>query len=168
MGLNYAYVLAKHSFELLNQKTVKCMEDMRAGRISADVENVMFTTIAVTGVISGIARGSNQTALGHKFYETTRFLFPESARPYLHGEIVGVGLLLQNYFNGEEQNNKELLSLMKEHHMPYKITDVGITATQETLEKYYDLLCKSSAMEGATEVECMKLKESLRYLWEIK
>lgn len=57
---------------------------------------------------------------------------------------------------------------MKEHHMPYRITDVGITATKETLDTYYELLCKSSAMEDATETECMRLRESLKYLWEIK
>ncbi len=52
--------------------------------------------------------------------------------------------------------------------MPYRITDVGITATKETLDTYYELLCKSSAMEDATETECMRLRESLKYLWEIK
>ena len=45
-----------------------------------------------------------------------RFLFPESSKPYLHGEIVGVGLLIQNHFNGEEENNKMLLELMKKYN----------------------------------------------------
>jgi hypothetical protein len=65
------------------------------------------TTIAATGVISGIARGSNQCALAHKFYETARTLFPDASKPYLHGEMVGVGLLLQNHYNGEVENNEQ-------------------------------------------------------------
>ena len=88
----------------------------------------------ILGIISGIARGSNQTALGHKFYEATRFLFPKSSRPYLHGEIVGVGLLLQNYFNGEEGNNEYLVSLMKKYGMPHTVSGVGASLSGEFFE----------------------------------
>ena len=34
------------------------------------------------------------------------------------GEIVGVGLILQNLFNGEAENNKPFIALMKKHGMP--------------------------------------------------
>ena len=168
MGLNYAYVLSKHSYELLNDKISGCIADMAKGEISSDVENVIFTAIAATGVISGIARGSNQCALAHKFYETTRFMFHESARPYLHGEIVGVGLLLQNHFNGEEENNASLLSLMKQHNMPYRIDDVGISRKDGVFEEYYERLCNSSAIDKENKDECERLRKSLEYLWGIR
>lgn len=118
IGLDYAYVMSKYSYKLLNDKTQKCLSDMEKGVISDDVENVIFTSIAATGNISGIARGSNQSALAHRFYYATRTLFPEASKPYLHGEIVGIGLVLQNHFNGEEENNKYLLELMKNYDMP--------------------------------------------------
>ncbi len=168
MGLDYAYFMSKHSYNLLNEKTAKCIADMERGEISSDVENLIFTTIAATGVISGIARGSNQCALGHKFYETTRYMFHESAKPYLHGEIVGVGLLLQNHFNGEEENNAALLELMKKHNMPYRISDVGITADEKTFEDFYEHICKSSAIDGDNAEECARFRKSLEYLWNIK
>lgn len=166
MGLNYAYIMSKYSYNFLNEKTQKCIDDMEKGDITEDVENMIFTTIAATGVISGIARGSNQTALAHKFYETTRFLFPDSARPYLHGEIVGVGLLLQNHFNGEEENNKALLELMKKYGMPYRLEDIGVDKTEEFFDRYYKKICDSSAIESKEESE--RLVGSLKYLWEIK
>ena len=166
IGLDYAYAISKYSFRLLNEKTQECIDDMEKGQITDAVENVIFTALAATGVISGIARGSNQTALGHKFYETTRFLFPESARPYLHGEIVGIGLLLQNHFNGEEENNKLLLELMKKYNMPCCIEDVGIERSEEVLQKYYEKLCASSAIE--TEEERTRLTGSLAYLWSLR
>ena len=168
MGLNYAYVLSEHSYKLLNEKTDKCISDMAKGDISADVENVIFTAIAATGVISGIARGSNQCALGHKFYETTRSMFHETARPYLHGEIVGIGLLLQNHFNGEEENNGLLLSLMKKHGMPCKIDDIGIERSDACFEEYYERLCNSSAINKDNHDECERLRKALEYLWGIK
>jgi glycerol dehydrogenase len=165
IGLNYAYTMAKASYGLLTGLTGKCIRDMEAGVISHDVENVIFTSIAATGVISGVARGSNQSALAHRFYETTRTLYPETAKPYLHGEIVGVGLLLQNHFNGEEANNAQLLELMKAHNMPCCIEDVGVERTEEMYQTYYEMLCASSAIE--TEEESVRLRGSLRYLWDL-
>lgn len=97
----------------------------------------------------------------------TRFIYPEKSRPYLHGEIVGVGLLLQNHFNGEKENNTSLLSLMKQYGMPHSITDIGIEKSSESLGEYYDRLCGTSAVNGKDESECRRLRKSLEYLWEI-
>lgn len=163
IGLDYAHVLSKYSFDLLNKKTQKCLDDIMGGKLTDDVENVIFTSIAATGVISGIARGSNQTAIAHKFYEAVRFLFPEAAKPYLHGEIVGVGLLIQNHFNGEEENNKKLLEIMKKYNMPYRITDIGVEKTEQSFAAIYNKVCQSTAIE--TDEEAKKFETSLRYLW---
>ena len=168
IGLDYAYVMSKYSHKLLNDKMQKCIDDMKKGEISDDVENIIFTTIAATGVISGIARGSNQTALAHKIYETSKYFFCEKVKGYLHGEMVGVGLILQNHFNHEEDNNKYLIEVMKKYNMPYRITDIGIDATEETLNAFYEKICHSSAIDEGNEEECRRLKVSLRYLWDIK
>ena len=168
MGLDFAYVMAKRSFDILSRKIKKCISDIKEGNITGDVENIIFITIAATGAISGIARGSNQTALAHKFYEATRFFFPEKAKPFLHGEIVGIGLILQNYFNGEEENNASLISLMKEYDMPYLISDIGIPKSAEYFKKYYEKLCSGSAIDDKNEDECATFLKSLEYLWNIE
>ena len=168
MGLNYAYVMSEHSFELLNQKTAKCIEDMKKGEVTRDLEEVIFTSICATGVISGIARGSNQCALGHKFYEAVRAFLPEESAPYLHGEIVGVGLLLQNHYNGEVEHNEGLLKLMRENGMPCSVESVGVPCTEEWYERFYDKLCHCSSIDASNADECKRLAESLRYLWNIK
>lgn len=165
IGLDYAYVMSEYSYKLLIDKTQKCIFDMENGEISDDVENIIFTTIAATGVISGIARGSNQTAVAHKFYEATRFLFPEGSKPFTHGEIVGIGLIVQNHFNGEEENNRILFDLMKKYNMPCSITDMGIEKTDDNFNKYYEKISSSTAIE--TEEEKLRLKKSLEYFWEV-
>ena len=164
LGLDYAYIMSKYSYKLLDDKTQKCLDDMEKGEISADLENVIFTTIAATGNISGIARGSNQSALAHKFYYATRTLFPESSRPYLHGEIVGIGLVLQNHFNGDEENNKSLIELMKNYNMPYRLEDIGIEKTEEVFNKYYDLIANSDAIDPEDK---QKFGRSWRYFWDL-
>lgn len=167
LGLDWAYALSKKSFVELVDKTEKCINDCKSGNVTDTVEQVIFTAIATTGVISGIARGSNQCALAHKFYEISRKMFFTESRAYLHGEIVGVGLLLQNYFNGEEENNDFLLSLMKKYNMPCCLSDIGINPDQNSLEIYYDKLKNSSAIDGNDNNETDKLLESLKYLWSL-
>lgn len=165
IGLDFAYVLSKHSYGELMKKTETCLSDMARGEITDTVDQIIFTILAATGVISGIARGSNQTALGHKFYEATRTLFHEEARSYLHGEIVGVGLLLQNFYNGEENENTALIALMKKYGMPCRLAEIGITPSPEALEAYYEKLKNCSAINKDDEKECAKLRRSLEYLF---
>ena len=168
LGLDWAYALSKHSFYELMKKTMLALTDMKKGVVSDTVEQVIFTAMAATGVISGIARGSNQCALGHKFYEATRTLFYEESKTYLHGEIVGVGLLLQNKFNGEEENNGELLTLMKNYGMPHSLSDIGVRPTAEAFELYYETLKSGSAIDKSSLSECDDLRASMKYLWELK
>lgn len=167
IGLDYAFVMATHSYEVLMTRTRACIEAMQRGEVTEDVEQVIFTTIAATGVISGIARGANQCALAHKFYENSRYLYFEESRAFLHGEIVGVGLLLQNQFNGELEENEPLLSLMREYGMPFSVPSLGIPCTEESLEKYYGRICGSSAIDKNNAAECAKFKEGLHYLWKL-
>lgn len=166
LGLDWAHVLSQRSFSELVKKTEPALADMQKGEVTDAIEQVVFASLAATGVISGIARGSNQCALAHKFYETTRTLFFENSRPYLHGEIVGIGLLMQNFFNGEEKENEFLLSVMKKYNMPHSVYDIGIPA--DAAELYYEKLIKTSAIDETNQNELENLKKSLEYLWGIK
>ena len=167
LGLDYAYELSKATYKTLTERVEECIADMASGEVTPAVERVIFAAIAATGVISGIARGSNQTAIAHKLYEITRTLYPEVTRPYLHGEIVGVGLILQNYFNGEEEENRELISLMKKYGMPSGLKSLGIEPTDEVMNEYYERLVASSAMEGTDEHDRERLRAGLEYLRRI-
>lgn len=100
MEMRTAYQLARDLFERLNRLYDRVMEDLRARRWSENIEELTFLTIPVTGMISGIARGSFQSAVGHAFYEEMRRLYPERAAPYLHGELVGLGLRYQTAYTG--------------------------------------------------------------------
>lgn len=167
LGLDWAYIMSVHSYrELCQSIETYLAKDNRDPR-GDEIERMVFTLIAATGVISGIARGSNQTALAHKFYEATRVLFYEESRPYLHGEIVGIGLLLQNVFNGEEEENRLLFHLMKTYGMPCCLSDLGISPTEETVNAYYEALKNSSAVKEAGEGALDKLTKTLRYLREL-
>lgn len=168
LGLDWAFWLSQKSFDDLVEKTEKCISDSSDTNVTAAVDEVVFTTIAVTGVISGIARGSNQCALAHKFYEGTREMFFEESRTYLHGEIVGVGMLLQNFFNGDADNNGFLLSIMKKYDMPCSLADIGISPDKEVQKMYFEKLKNGSAIDENDPEELEKLQAGLDYLWGLK
>ena len=168
LGLDWAYVLSKHCYKELLGKTEQCIADMKKGVVTDTVEQTLFTAIAATGVISGIARGSNQCAVAHKFYEATRTLYFEESRSYLHGEIVGIGLLLQNVINGEEEKNSDLLNIMIGHNMPHCLPDIGVAPTEAAFEAYYDKLQHCSAVDKDNPEECKRLHNAMKYLWGLR
>ena len=167
LGLDWAYIMAEASFDKLNSNVDAVLYDMKQNNISELIEQTAFITIAVTGVISGIARGSNQCALAHKFYETARKLYSKESKAFLHGEMVGVGLLLQNHFNGEQDKNDALIQLMEQNNMPYNVEGVGVTADTSSLEAFYQAICNSSAIDKNNFEECKKFKRSLEYFWAL-
>lgn len=166
IGLDYAYTLAEHSYRTLNRNIARVLEEQSSPHPTEGMNRVLFTAIAITGVISGIARGSNQCALAHKFYETTRLLYPEASRPYLHGEIVGVGLLLQNRFNGEAEHNEELIRLMKQYGLAHSVASLQISTGEDVRREYEGHLRRSSAIDETNEEECRRLEEALRAFWQ--
>ncbi len=166
LGLDYAYVMAARSYEELSRKTADCLEAIQKGEVNEAFEQTVYTLIAATGAISGIARGSNQSALGHKFYEITRALYPAESKSYLHGELVGVGLLLQNEYNGEREKNAEILAFMEKYGMPHSPKGAGVP--EEALSAYYEKIMESSAMRDVAPEAAEKLRSALEYFWKLQ
>lgn len=112
---------------------------------STTVERCIFHAIITTGLVSGIARGLYQAALGHAFYEAVRTLYPVESKPYLHGEVVAVGLILQEKYLHHEQAADMLRAFMAAVHMPVTLQGIGITDTnaavrlshQEPVPQFY-------------------------------
>lgn len=82
------------------------------------LERCIFHAIITTGLISGIARGRYQSAIAHAVYEAIRTCYTAQSRPWLHGEVVAVGLILQARYLGQEDMAEELLRLMKQQACP--------------------------------------------------
>ena len=162
LGLDYAYTLAERSYEVLAKSTAACLRALETGEASECFERAVFTLICVTGVISGISRGSQQTALGHKFYETARALYPMQTRPYLHGELVGIGLLWQNAYNGAPERNEELLSFMRAYGLPHSPAAAGVPISDESLETFFEAIYSNPKMKNE---DGARLRATLEELW---
>ena len=91
----------------------------------------IFHSIITTGMVSGIARGMYQAAMAHAFYEVIRTLFPHDSKPWLHGEIVGVGLRLQELYAGKLSEASQLTDFMRNLNMPLGLADLSIPVTED-------------------------------------
>ncbi len=103
------------------------------------------------GLVGGIGGEKCRTAAAHAIHNAiTQIITPNK---FLHGEIVGVGLLLQLRLEEMKNNNKladqsikQLFVLMKELNLPTTIAQLGINVFENNnLEKIADFTCRDKS-----------------------
>ena len=103
------------------------------------------------GLVGGIGGEKCRTAAAHAIHNAiTQIITPNK---FLHGEIVGVGLLLQLRLEEMKNNNKladqsikQLMVLMKELNLPRTIAQLGINVFENNnLEKIADFTCRNKS-----------------------
>ena len=130
------------------------------------------------GLVGGIGGEKCRTAAAHAIHNAiTQIITPNK---FLHGEIVGVGLLLQLRLEEMKNNNKlanqsikQLLGLMKILNLPTTIAQLGIDVFENNnLEKIVDFtyrdkseihflpfeICKQDIVEVITNFEKQETK----------
>ncbi|MBO8217451.1 iron-containing alcohol dehydrogenase [Prochlorococcus marinus] len=113
--------------------------------------NIIEACGLTAGLVGGIGGEKCRTAAAHAIHNAiTQIITPNK---FLHGEIVGVGLLLQlrleeikNNNKLAEQSIKQLLVLMKELNLPTTISELGINVFEnKNLEKIADFTCREKS-----------------------
>ena len=103
------------------------------------------------GLVGGIGGEKCRTAAAHAIHNAiTQIITPNK---FLHGEIVGVGLLLQLRLEEMKNNNKladqsikQLLVLMKALDLPTTISELGINVFEnQNLDKIADFTCRDNS-----------------------
>ena len=103
------------------------------------------------GLVGGIGGEKCRTAAAHAIHNAiTQIISPNK---FLHGEIVGVGLLLQLKLEEMKNNNKladqsikQLMVLMKELNLPTTIAQLGINVFENNnLEKIAEFSCRDKS-----------------------
>ncbi|MEA5014704.1 MAG: iron-containing alcohol dehydrogenase [Candidatus Limiplasma sp.] len=89
------------------------------------LEETLDAVIALTGTCSGYAAGTKQLAIAHAFNGAVRFLHPQKANGWLHGETVGVGILVQMRFNGDPGDG-DFKGLLGSLGMPDSLCALGM------------------------------------------
>ena len=127
----------------------KAFKDEFAGNSSW--RNTIEACGLTAGLVGGIGGEKCRTAAAHAIHNSiTQIITPNK---FLHGEIVGVGLLLQLRLEEMKNNNKladqsikQLLVLMKELNLPTSIGQLGINIFENNnLEKIADFTCRDKS-----------------------
>ncbi len=160
IGLYTSYRLSEFMASLLESKLDAVLDDLREGRETKALSDVIYTLIATTAVISGMARGSNQSALAHQIYESLRTLFPREVYHFLHGELVAVGLIIQIAYNGTD-DPAAFRARMHALGLPVSLAEIGIPPSEENLALLYDALRTSAVMEDADGAELARLRDAI-------
>lgn len=161
IGLLSSFTLSRFSYDWMLRHLDECCNDVAHGRNTKVVYDMVYILIALTGVISGLARGSNQCAIAHKVYETTRTVRPTEAKPWLHGELVGIGLIVQLLYNGEPAESARFAEKMAALGMPTRLS-ACVPITDDDLQQLFEKICTSTAMAGTGEEEKARLMTALQ------
>ncbi len=103
------------------------------------------------GLVGGIGGEKCRTAAAHAIHNAiTQIITPNV---FLHGEIVGVGLLLQLRLEAMKNNNKladqsikQLLVIMKQLDLPTTISELGINVFEnQNLDKIAEFTCREKS-----------------------
>ncbi len=163
IGLYTAYSLAAMAFDVYRREAHQACRDIASQTLSKAVEDITYLNIAVAGIISGVSKGFGQTALGHETYELVRTHFTREAAPYLHGEIVAIGDLLQLAYNGHPEQIPAYRDFMRSMEMPLSLSQIGVDPASPKLELLFQDLLHSPFLEATPENET-KLRQALGYI----
>ncbi len=156
-----AYSMAQFTYKILEDYGRQAYLDIEKKKLTPVVHNIIFTTIAVTGVISAMMRGHSQTALAHKLYESLRTLYFKECEEYLHGEIVATGLIMQLKYNHNEEQIPGLKEYMKLMEMPMNLKELGLVCDRDTIGKLREKLAQSRFVEDTEEAK-KNLEEAMK------
>ena len=113
--------------------------------------NIVEANCLTAGLIGGIGGEKCRTAAAHAFHNAITQIY--SNKRSLHGEIVGVGILLQLRLEEIKNNNKlanqsfnQLVKFMNKLNLPTTISELGINVFEnENLQKIASFTCRKES-----------------------
>jgi len=123
---------------------VQAYRDAKEGRSSASLSKVIFTSLAVAGLVVHDAPDTDQDDLPHRIHDGFKIYFPEQASKWLYGELIAVGFLLQEAYAGNVREVNHLQVAMSEMNMPTTLSQMGADPDSPEMEelKNYVRACK--------------------------
>lgn len=153
-GRFIGYKLARESDAVLLRCARKAVADNQAKRTSSDLNDAVTCLIAIIGVVSGFAayaaRGNARFAIAHGFNEIIRGQYVPDTKRWLHGELVGVGILAQLHANGASQDDIDAIrTLFTDLNLPTSLQALGMVYGEAGVDGFIDHLLRHTKMDPA-------------------
>ena len=156
-----AYNMAAYVYDVLAERGQQAIEDNRAGVYTKTLGDVAFLNVITTGVIANTTKSFRQSELAHVIYDGVRTHFTHEAADAIHGEIVGVGLFCQLYFNGLKEAEEELRTYMKAMDLPTTLGEIGIEPTEENIATIEEYIVNSRHYNSDDPADRVRLHEAV-------
>lgn len=152
VGLYSASLLANHAKARLDVLTPAACEALKTHAVTPALDETVFINIALTGIISGLSRGVGQTDIAHDFYYLIREFFTAQALNFYHGELVGIGCILQLIYDGRAAACDEWTLFLSEHGVPTTLRGIGIEPNDDVKALILRQLCPKEHGRDAERV----------------
>lgn len=111
---------------------LQALADCRQDIATFALEQVVLAIIVTTGMVSVLIQDKYNGALAHSlFYGFT--ILPHFEEHYLHGDVVGYGVLVQLAVEKRQQELAELYQLFADMGLPTCLADIGVRCDREEL-----------------------------------
>lgn len=127
-----AVAMSKMCAEPLLQYGLKAIQDCKGNHTSFEVEQVILANIVTTGLVSMLIEEDYNGAVAHSvFYGLTTL--PHIEEKYLHGDVVGYGVLVQLMMDGQEGEMQKLYHFYKSIGIPTSLKEIEVECIDEVL-----------------------------------
>lgn len=121
------------------EKGLKAIEDLKAGKDTPELDDVICLNVMITGMISDLCTGGKQLAVAHNYYDAICCLHPEIRKNYLHGEIVGMAIPWQMAINGaSDEEVQQAKALLKAMDVPTTMKEMGVSYDEAVIKEILD------------------------------
>ena len=159
-----AYSIAEYTYGVLRENALVAIEDNRRHEASKVLNDVAFMNVPITGVIANTTKSFKQSELAHVIYDGVRTIFTREGQKAVHGEIVGVGLFCQLYFNGQQDQVQELREFMRSMDMPLSFDDLGIESSDKNLDAIEEYIVNSRHYNSDDPDDRRRLHEAVHQM----
>ena len=161
------YSMARTGDEILLTCGQQAFLDNQNGVVSQSLEDAVYVCIAATGMISNMGgfagRTGSRFAIAHGFNEVLRGRYVGTG-DWLHGEIVGVGILAQLHANGmPEAYQERVRSFYQAIGVPVTLAGMGIRLNGAGFSKLQEELVAHS---GVSEENAQRVREAVAFVRE--
>jgi glycerol dehydrogenase len=131
----------------------------------AALNDAVYASICLTGLLSSHGGGRPGPSLAHNVNEAAHDLYTDAPRRFLHGEIVGVGVLLNAYACDMPGLPAETLRafLADVLHTPTTWEGLGYDTSERAFDQLYEFILPKHRPLPADQAE--KVRVALRKIW---
>ncbi len=128
--------IARTCYEPLSRLGEKALRDCEGGMDSPEFREAVQSVIVSTGLVSLLVREEFNGALAHSLYYAMEDM--PQIKACLHGDVVAWGTLVQLMMDGQEEEAKEVLQLLKRLKTPVTLYEMGLDAASPAFQKALD------------------------------